>query len=316
MDNTLQGKMAAMQSKFDDIKAKLFEIALPIADKLIPVISQLADTLIPLAENVIAPLFTFIADNFDTMLVLVEIILAIVGAVKIWTGAQWLLNIAMNANPIGLVITAVAALIGLVYIITNAYNKWGAAVTFLLGPLGMIINLVMTIKRYWNDIVQAFQGDGIIAGLKRIGVMLLDLLLYPVQQLLELLSHIPGLGNLANTGAMVIKGLRMKMGAINPETEQKEDTTETATPNGTMDTLTAAVNGGGTPVGSDLNKTAQKSTEAVATGGTRNTQITINLDNMVGTVNFNGSVEDNATQTVDTFIEQLLRVLYSVQTAV
>ena len=30
---------------------------------------------------------------------------------KAWTAAQWLLNVAMNANPIGLVITAVAALV-------------------------------------------------------------------------------------------------------------------------------------------------------------------------------------------------------------
>ena len=59
-----------------------------------------------------------------------------------------------------------------------------------------------------------------------------------------------------------------------------------------------------------------QSNESIASGGTRNTQITINLGNMVETVNFNGSVEENAQTTVDLFTEQLLRALYSVQTAV
>lgn len=40
---------------------------------------------------------------------------------KVWEGVQWLLNIAMNANPIGLVITAIAALVaGVVY----CWNKF------------------------------------------------------------------------------------------------------------------------------------------------------------------------------------------------
>ncbi|MFV2198466.1 phage tail tape measure protein [Nocardiopsis sp. LOL_012] len=34
------------------------------------------------------------------------------GATALWTGAQWLLNAALNANPIGLVVIAVAALVG------------------------------------------------------------------------------------------------------------------------------------------------------------------------------------------------------------
>jgi hypothetical protein len=316
MNNTLQGKMAVMQGKLDDIKAKLFELALPIVDKLIPVITKLTDTLIPLAENVVAPLLTFIADNFDTILYLAECIGAVVLAIKIWTGAQWLLNIALNANPIGAIIVAITALVAIVAAVTSQYHKWGAAVTFLLGPLGMIINIVMTIKRYWNDIVQAFQGDGIIAGLKRIGVMLLDMLLYPVQQLLELLSNIPGLGDLANTGAMVIKGLRIKMGAINPETETSETKEDTDT-NSTMEDLTTKVNAGtGGNGGLGDGSSAAKGIEKVATGGTRNTQITITLGNLVENVNFNGGVEENRETTLNTFRELLLRVLTTAETAV
>lgn len=50
----------------------------------------------------------------------------IVSAVKLattlWTAAQWLLNVALNANPIGLVVLAIAALVGGLIL---AYNKVG-----------------------------------------------------------------------------------------------------------------------------------------------------------------------------------------------
>lgn len=39
---------------------------------------------------------------------------SVVLAIKLWTGAQWLLNIALTANPIGLIIAGVTALIALI----------------------------------------------------------------------------------------------------------------------------------------------------------------------------------------------------------
>ncbi|NCC74188.1 MAG: phage tail tape measure protein, partial [Sphingobacteriia bacterium] len=130
----------------------------------------------------------------------------------LWAGAQWLLNIAMDANPIGLIILGIAALIGLVVVIVKKYDEWGASLTFLLGPLGMIINVIMSLRRHWDSIVEAFKTDGILGGLKRIGIVLLDAVLMPVQQLLNLLSKIPGLGHLAGKGADYIQGIRERLG--------------------------------------------------------------------------------------------------------
>jgi hypothetical protein len=48
------------------------------------------------------------------------IILTVRGALVVWTAAQWALNVALTANPIGLVIAAIAALIA---VIVTAYNK-------------------------------------------------------------------------------------------------------------------------------------------------------------------------------------------------
>ena len=63
------------------------------------------------------------------------VMLLVRGATALWTGAQWLLNAAMRANPIGLVITAITALIaGVIW----AYNNVGwfrDAVNFLWGKM-------------------------------------------------------------------------------------------------------------------------------------------------------------------------------------
>lgn len=40
IEGTLGGKMAVMKSSFDDLKAKLFELALPIAEKILPLITD------------------------------------------------------------------------------------------------------------------------------------------------------------------------------------------------------------------------------------------------------------------------------------
>lgn len=40
--------------------------------------------------------------------------IAVAAATGIWTAAQWLLNVALNANPVGLIIIAIAAVIGII----------------------------------------------------------------------------------------------------------------------------------------------------------------------------------------------------------
>lgn len=128
-------------------------------------------------------------------------------ATKAAAAQQWLLNIAMNANPIGLIIAGIVALIAVVAIAINYYDEFGAAMLFVLGPLGMLINLVQSFREHWDSIVSAFQSDGIIGGIKRIGMVLLDSLLKPIQQLLELIAHIDPTG-LSQKGADKIAAFR------------------------------------------------------------------------------------------------------------
>lgn len=69
-------------------------------------------------------------------LVIYKTIMTVISvATKIWTAAQWLLNIALDANPIGLVVLAIAALVGvIVWIATKTtwfQATWEAVWSFL-----------------------------------------------------------------------------------------------------------------------------------------------------------------------------------------
>lgn len=145
-----------------------------------------------------------------------------------FAAAQWILNAALNANPIGLIIMVIAALIAFVAMAINKYDEWGAAALALLGPFGLIINFIKSIYDHWESIKKAFQTDGIVGGLKRIGQVLLDAFLKPLQQGLEMLSNIPGVGNIAGNWAGKIEKLRGDMNLIQTNTKAKTTEQEAA----------------------------------------------------------------------------------------
>lgn len=109
-DSTAEKQQIA-NAKWTDAKAKL-------GDALLPTVNKVTDSLAKMAD--------FVARNHDWIVPLAEvvgglagIILTVVEAVKIWTTVQWALNIAMDANPVGLIIIAVAALIAIIVLIAT-----------------------------------------------------------------------------------------------------------------------------------------------------------------------------------------------------
>lgn len=85
--------------------------------------------------------FSTIAGAVGTVMTFVTWIKKAGIATKIWTGVQWLLNAAMDANPIGAVILGVAALIAIGYVL---YSNWGKISTFA--------------SSMWNGAVTAING--------------------------------------------------------------------------------------------------------------------------------------------------------------
>lgn len=132
------------------------------------------------------------------------------GALKVVKVAQLALNAAFVATPIGWIVLGIGLLIGLAVALANKWRGISTAVDGFFermrnmqGIGGMIVrSLVAPFEMVWNivrsvfDIVAAFKVGGFIAGIKMIGVALLQCLCAPVEALLSMLSNIPVVGDM------------------------------------------------------------------------------------------------------------------------
>lgn len=153
----------------------------------------------------------FLAENMDMVL---TIVVPLTTAFLAATAAMWLLNIAMAANPVGLIIIGIGALIALVAVIIKKWDEWGETVAFFLGPLGVVISLIQAIRKNWDYLSKAFKNGGILEGLRAIGKTILEAILSPVQKVLEVLGRMPGaLGAPFRAAAEGIQNFRSAMDA-------------------------------------------------------------------------------------------------------
>lgn len=117
MESTAE-KLARMRAWIDDVKLGFFEATGGVTAYLEP-FAQLATTF-----SAFSPLLSG-ASKLFTLFKNTQIAGSI--ATKVVTAAQWLWNVALNANPIGLVITAVAALGAAVYGLSKAFSVMSSA---------------------------------------------------------------------------------------------------------------------------------------------------------------------------------------------
>ena len=141
-------------------------------------------------------------------------------SIAIWLveAAQWALNVAMTANPIGIIIVAVAALIALVISMVYYWDEWGAAMSLLIGPIGWLVSLAMSFYNNWQMVMDAFHNDGILSGLMAIGKVLLDVILKPLEQIMSIIADITGF-DWAKDAANGLKSFRTDLGIDNQATE-------------------------------------------------------------------------------------------------
>jgi hypothetical protein len=216
--NTKNKTTAAQMAK---LKNTVKALTLEIGQAMLPIVKSLADALLP----VIRGISKWMKDNPKLTEMIVKVTAAVAAfafavsgiafaigtyqkAVALAETAQWAFNAAMAANPIGLIVAGIIATIALIVQVIRKWDEWGAAVALFMGPIGLVIALIMSLRKHWTSLVNVFKTDGIIAGFKRLGLVILDALLYPMQQFLKLISKIPGLGYLAGTGADKIQQMR------------------------------------------------------------------------------------------------------------
>lgn len=206
----LGSQQAIMQAKFQNLQTTLGEKLLPIIVKLM---------------ELFAPIMDFITKNIQWIGPLAAGILAIVAALKVWTVVQTALNIVLTANPIGIIIVAIAALVAgviLLYtkvgwfrdmvdgavdaivagftwvldIIKSVYtwvsDNWPLLVAIITGPIGIAVALIV---KNWDTIKEAFSAA--IGFIKQTVSTVFDILTAPFRRTIDavkaIINEIPAL---------------------------------------------------------------------------------------------------------------------------
>lgn len=120
--------------------------------------------LVTVAWNVVAGLTVWIWKSIIMQMTLANLrfaiykglIYSVIAITKLWQGAQWALNLAMNANPLGLMIVAVAAIIAgvaaLIYY-WDDFTKMVADTAWIQAIVGVFDNVWNSVKAMFNDTI-------------------------------------------------------------------------------------------------------------------------------------------------------------------
>lgn len=110
----------------------------------------------------LASAVTWIQDNISWIGPLAAGVAIVAGAVGVWTVAQWALNAALTANPIGIVIVGIGLLIGAIILLVQNWDTVVAWITEVWGGfIGWITAGLNAFVGWWNGIwaqVGAFIG--------------------------------------------------------------------------------------------------------------------------------------------------------------
>lgn len=210
----------------------------------------------------------------------------IVSAVtKVWEGVQWLLNIAMNANPIGIVITVIAALVAAV---VYCWNKFAGFRAFILTMWDVFKGLGEIIKTF---VIDRFKD--ILGGLGDLGDAILKLFSGDFSGAKE--SALSGFRKLSGADSSIAAAKKVKelytssweknYAEQSAKDKKPEDNPEGVETPGLVGSPTALTFGGGTEDGKGGGKGGKKTAESITTGGTRNTSINMSISKFFDCIN-------------------------------
>lgn len=185
-----QGDFATMKTMFSNRLGAIFS---KIGDMIIPFLTKIM--------TAISPLLDWLYDNIN------------------WLFPAILTGISMVLGPI-------SALIGLITLAVSYFDKFGSVLLIILGPIGRVVSAILLIKRHWDSIVEAFKSDGIVGGLKRIGLVLLDVLMHPLQRILGWVAELTG-WDWAKSASGSVEEFRKKMNLVTENEKPTEETKET-----------------------------------------------------------------------------------------
>lgn len=260
----------------------------------------------------------------------------VAGTTAVWTGAQWLLNAALAANPVGLIIAGIVLLIALIGYVVYKTDGWGKAWKHTVNGAKLLWQTYVSyVKAQWDTLV-----NGLMIGINKVQVgwykfknavglgdenannSIINQLNEDTENRKEQITKSwgevkkNGLGAAAefmqagkslkwndkSLGDMV-GGLKSKFGFNNDK--------------GISDPKVPGANLDNSPIGNGSDsKTKSKVNESIATGGQKHNYITINLKDLIGVLNISGKdFKDSSNQMQQQTEDALMRVLAMATTA-
>ena len=291
------GRFGQLVDQFKDTMLSLYKVIEPLLIPSFDLLSSIMTHSLPVIEGMQKGV-RWLIDNFKTLAPYIYTATAAWAGyntymfvstkiLKGWTVAQWaqvtamiaaekvqwLLNVAMSANPIGLVIAAVAALTaGVIY----CWNKFAGFRAVVLTVWDTITGFGKAIKdavvdRFWE----------IVDGIGAVGKAMVSLIK----------GDFEGAWQQAQTGARKLVGVESaqrfvgsasavinKTGTLYQQHLSRETAKQKAKDAAIGDSkAVAGTTTGNVPFGTSTQTDASGKANEITTGGTRNTQITVNI---------------------------------------
>ena len=163
-------------------------------------------------------------------------------ATKAWTAAQWLLNAALDANPIGIVVMALAALVGaLVYAYNNSEDfrrivdeAWAAVkdlASVLWGVLKKALDVAVkgfkAVVQWVKDFARWFSSTQLFQSINKFNTWIRDRVVKVIERVIGALRELAGwlrsVFNIPNFGGNVADDLKGPLAAIDALNQKMRD---------------------------------------------------------------------------------------------
>lgn len=317
----IYGKLQPLISKILDLLIKIVPVISSGIMKVIHGIEHVIDFVLRFKTEIgyLAAVIGVAAVVFNAHAIAMTAYAAVMGivtaATRIWTGVQWLLNVAMSANPIGLIIIGIAALVATV---VYCWNKFAGFRAFILTMWDTLKGFGNIIKEY---VINRF--NDMLSGLGKLGEALRKLFTGDFKGAASAAAE--GLKKLsgAESVAKAVSSTKQLIGKVGGnyqahlQNERSKDKKKQAAGSGNKISTPGLVGSTETVVfgkekpgkGKKGRKGGRKSAEEIATGGTRNTSISMHIGKFFDNINVYMSDKTDTAELERTILQSINRAL-------
>ena len=317
----IYGKLQPLISKILDLLIKIVPVISSGIMKVIHGIEHVIDFVLRFKTEIgyLAAVIGVAAVVFNAHAIAMTAYAAVMGivtaATRIWTSVQWLLNVAMSANPIGLIIIGIAALVAAV---VYCWNKFAGFRAFILTMWDTLKGFGNIIKEY---VINRF--NEMLSGLGKLGEALRKLFTGDFKGAASAATE--GFKKLsgAESAAKAVNGTKQLIGKVGGnyqahlQDERSKDKKKQAAGSGNKISTPGLVGSTESVVfgkekpgkGKKGHKGGRKSAEEIATGGTRNTSISMHIGKFFDNINVYMNDKTDTAELERTILQSMNRAL-------